>query len=57
MNDLKALEKDIKILLGLPPYNSPSNYCWNDNYFAASLNSKYGEIAVSKMIEKLRKEK
>jgi len=53
----KQLEDDVKKLLGLPPYNHPSNYCWNDNYYAHSLNSKYGEIAVSKMIEKLNKEK
>ena len=52
----QELEQDVRKLLGLEPFNSPANFCWNDNYYAHSLNCKYGEIAVNKMITKLRKE-
>lgn len=51
----QELEKDVRQLLGLPPYDHPANFCWNDNYFAKSLDSKYGETAVRKMIATLRK--
>jgi len=44
----RELEDAVAKLLGKPPYNHPSNFCWNDNYFAKSLNDKYGEIAVAK---------
>lgn len=42
------LADDVAKLLGLQPYNSPANLCWNDGYFAHSLNARYGEIAVSR---------
>ena len=42
------LERDVAMLLGKPPYDTPSNYCWNDGYFARSLRDKYGERAVDK---------
>jgi len=35
----QELEDDVKKLLGFPPYDSPSNYCWHDNYFAHSHRS------------------
>lgn len=47
------LEDDVKKLLGMPPYDSPQNFCWNDNYYAKSLNDQYGEIAVNQMIQQL----
>jgi hypothetical protein len=40
--DLRAAAEDLKKLRGLPPYNTPSNTCWGDGYFAASLRKKYG---------------
>lgn len=46
---------DMKKLLGLAPYNSPANICWNDNYFYRYLISHYGEERVKKADAKLRK--
>lgn len=36
---------DTRKLLGKKPYNHPSNFCWNDNYFAKSLTDRWGERA------------
>ena len=33
---------ELKKLYGLPPYNVPSNICWNDSYFGAALENIYG---------------
>lgn len=49
------LKDDVAKLLGKPPYNHPSNICWNDNYFSKYLNDKYGEIAVNKEIDRQNK--
>ena len=51
---MEELEKDVRMLLGLPPYDGPTNICWNDNYFAHSLKIKYGEKALRDMEKKLR---
>lgn len=40
--ELAALKDDLAKLNGKPPYNSPANFCWNDNYFARHIVSKYG---------------
>jgi hypothetical protein len=44
------LEGQIRRLLGLPPYDQPSNICWEDAYYAKSLEQKYG-----KTIDELRR--
>lgn len=56
-SDEHQLEDDVKKLLGLPPYNSPSNFCWNDNYYARSLQEKYGEVRFTRMCNQLQREK
>lgn len=42
---------DLKMFLGLPPFNTPSNFCYLDGYFALSIEKKYG-----KKISDLKKE-
>ena len=42
---------DLKMLRGLPPYDTGSNICRGDGYFARSLEKKYG-----KTIEELARE-
>ena len=37
----KARNK-IRMLEGLPPYNTPSNICYGDGYFAQSIIREYG---------------
>lgn len=39
---LDEVRGDLAKLQGLPPYNELSNICWNDPYFAISLEKKYG---------------
>ena len=39
----KELLDDLKILYGLPPHDSMSNYCQGDGYYANSLVKKYGQ--------------
>lgn len=51
------LEDQVKKLLGLPPYNSPVNFCYMDGYFSHALKSEFGEKAVADMIAKLQKGK
>lgn len=46
------LERDVAKLLGKPPYDGPENYSRNDNYFGRSLRDKYGELALSKEINR-----
>ena len=40
--DVVRLRDELAMLNGRPPYNHPSNICWNDNYYAESLRTKYG---------------
>lgn len=37
----KQLIEELKTLNGLPPHNTPSNICWNDGYFAKSIERRY----------------
>ena len=37
----KEAIKDLKMLHGMPPYDSPSNYCKGDGYFANNMIKKY----------------
>ena len=48
--DIGKLKDDLKRLDGKPPYNELSNSCWNDAYFAKSIEKEYG-----RPIEELRK--
>lgn len=38
----EALREDLKKLLGLEPYNTPSNTSLRDSYFASSIENRYG---------------
>jgi hypothetical protein len=38
----QAAIKDLSMLNGLPPYDEPMNFCFNDNYFAADIARRYG---------------
>lgn len=40
--DKAQAREDLQKLWGLPPHNIPSNHCWGDGYFAASIRTKYG---------------
>jgi len=51
----KELEQKVKILLGLPPYDTWTNYCYADHYFAHALKTQYGEKAVQDMTKKVRR--
>lgn len=53
---MEELERKVRMLMGIPPHNQPSNICWNDGYFYRSLVIEYGEKAVIEMQEKLKKE-
>jgi hypothetical protein len=39
----EELEKDLRMLYGLAPYNTWSNHCYADGYFSSSLKKKYGK--------------
>ena len=47
-----TLSDEVAKLLGKPPYNHPSNICWNDNYFYKHLETTYGEEALKKEIKR-----
>ena len=49
--DKKEARKDLMMLHGDPPYNSWSNICYGDGYFAASLVRKYG-MSLDELAEK-----
>lgn len=42
MLDKDKAFNDVKVLEGQPPYNSCSNICYGDGYFASSLERQYG---------------
>ena len=37
------IPKDIRKVVGVPPYTVPNNICWNDPMFAQALRRKYGD--------------
>lgn len=39
---IRKARDELKMLMGLPPYNNWSNICYGDGYFAQSLVQKYG---------------
>ncbi len=43
VEDLNEIRKAIAMLDGKPPYDVPSNTCWNDATFGKSLEEKYGQ--------------
>jgi len=38
----EQMQKDVDMLDGKPPYNTPSNIYWHDGYYDLSLEKKYG---------------
>jgi hypothetical protein len=48
--DAEEIRDDIARLDGAPPYDTPWNTCWNDDYYGKSLEMKYGL-----QIDRLRK--
>jgi hypothetical protein len=50
----RTLEDCVKKLLGKPPYDHPSNICWNDSYYHKSLEREYGEANVAREIARQR---
>jgi len=48
--DIAKLKRNLMLLDGKPPYNTPNNHCWNDVYFRRSIEKEFGEP-----IEELRK--
>lgn len=51
MTTYRDIHTDLKKLLGIPPFNTPNNICWNDPYFRVYLERYY-----NKTIEQMRKE-
>jgi hypothetical protein len=45
-----GLERDLKVLYGIPPYDGPENTSRGDNYFKADIERRYGD-----KIENLKK--
>jgi hypothetical protein len=43
LSDSPSLKTDIQKFLGEGEYNTPSNPCWGDGYFAKSLEEKWGK--------------
>lgn len=39
--DFRKLEDKLAKLDGKPPYNDPGNICWNDGYFARSIEDEF----------------
>lgn len=54
-NTKEQARDDLRKLHGHAPYNTPSNICYGDGYFAASLVTKYG-MSITEL-EKAVKEK
>lgn len=52
---MDTLEEKVKAYLGLPPYNTWSNYCVGDYWYLEFLRKEYGDKAVDIMLEKLRR--
>lgn len=46
--------RDSRILLGVKPFDGPTNYCYGDGYFAMACERKYGKDVFD---EALRREK
>lgn len=51
---MDTLEEKIKAYLGLPPYNTWSNYLVGDSWYIESLRKEYGDKNVDNILEKLR---
>lgn len=42
------LEELLKKLYGLPPYNTPTNVCWGDPFFAKDIESNFSRKEIEK---------
>ena len=48
------LEEMLKKLYGLPPYNTWTNICYGDGYFAKSIEDKFSKEEIKKAKKKLK---
>ena len=48
------LEEILKKLYGLPPYNTWTNICYGDGYFAKSIEDKFSKEEIKKAKKKLK---
>jgi hypothetical protein len=49
----ERLRSDLQKLYGLAPYNTPSNICYGDGYFAKSIESRYSKEKINEMKKEL----
>lgn len=50
------LEDDLKKYLGLPPYNTSTNFVVHDIYYLNSIYIKYGKELVTETLNRLSKQ-
>lgn len=50
---MNELEEMLKKLYGLPPYNTWTNLCYGDGYFAKSIQEKFSQDEINKAKKKL----
>jgi hypothetical protein len=53
MSNYEKLKDNLKKLYGLPPYNTPTNICYGDGYFAASIERDFAKEDISKAEKEL----
>lgn len=47
------LEEMLKKLYGLPPYNTWTNICYGDGYFAKSIEKKFSKEEIKNLLKTL----
>lgn len=50
---MNRLEDALKKLYGLPPYNTSTNICYGDPFFARDIESKFSRKEIEKAKKKL----
>lgn len=50
------LMRQVRMFLGVPPYNEPGNPCRGDGYLIQDLKKTYGKAAVEAAIEQAKGE-
>lgn len=51
---IEEIAEMLKKLYGLPPYNTLTNICYGDGYFAKSIEEKFSKEEIEKAKKKLR---
>lgn len=46
--------KDARILLGVKPYDGPTNYCRGDGYFGVACEHKYGKAIFDEALRRVQ---